>query len=1137
MARRFAPRPNGPRRAFLAACCAVILLFSSAPATTERIAAARQALRRAAHVYADLAPPDSQAEARTLAPAAPVEQEIAGGQTHSYRVALDSGQFLEVVVEQRGVDLWVKAYGPDGKQTAEANNQNDVRGRESISLIAAASGEHRFEVSAVRKTAAAGRYEIRVESLRAATPDDAARVAAERAYSEGELLRLNGRAESLREAATKYAEARRHWNSLGDRSLEAMAVYKIGLAHDLLSDYPKALEYYGQALEIRRATGNRRGEGQALSSIGVVYAALGDYPKALEHYQQALAIQREAGDRAAEAAVLHSTGTLYWRQGEPQKALEYYNQALALRREADDLRGEGETLIGIGATYRVMGETQNALDYYARALAIKRDVGDRRGAAITLHNMATAYSTLGDFEKALEHFAHSLALRRETGDRAGEGHVLAGMGTAYRFLGDTGKAMENYSQALSIARAVRNRSGEADVLGDMARTHELAGETEKAAELYRQALILQREIGNRRGETFVLSRLGMAHVAAGEPEKGLGYFAEALTLMRAMKDRNGEAEALMGVARAEASRGDLAAARRAAEASLELTELLRTRVAQQELRTTYLALKEADYKFYIDVLMRLHAQQPGAGFDAEALLASERGRARSLLEILAEARADIREGADPSLLERERDLQRRINTKAVHHAQLFGGKNAQQAEAVAKEIDSLLAEYQQVRAEIRRRSPRYAALAQPSPLTADEIRREVLDPETLLLEYSLGAERSFLWAVTHNSLTSHVLPGRVEVERAARRVYDLLTARNQHPAGETPAQRSARLERADAEYAEAASALSRMVLGPVAAQLGTKRLVVVGEGALQYVPFGALPAPASSGGPKKAGSAYRPLVADHEIVALPSASVVAVLRRELKGRAPAHRSVAVLADPVFRGDDPRIMSARMKVKGEAGATPQEAVATIRPSSGLERAARETGVSEFGRLRFSRQEAEAIAALAPPDGTLKAVDFAASRATATSPELARYRVLHFATHGLLNSQRPELSGVVLSLVDEQGQPQDGFLRLHEIYNLRLGAELVVLSACRTALGREVRGEGLIGLTRGFMYAGAPRVVASLWGIDDRATAELMRRFYEGVLKGGQRPAAALRAAQVSMWKEGRWRSPHYWAGFVALGEWR
>ena len=171
------------------------------------------------------------------------------------------------------------------------------------------------------------------------------------------------------------------------------------------------------------------------------------------------------------------------------------------------------------------------------------------------------------------------------------------------------------------------------------------------------------------------------------------------------------------------------------------------------------------------------------------------------------------------------------------------------------------------------------------------------------------------------------------------------------------------------------------------------------------------------------------------------------------------------------------------------------------------------------------------------GPAPALDFDASRATVMSPDFGNYRIVHFATHSLLNNEHPELSGVVLSLVDRAGRPQNGFLRLYDIYNLRLSSDLVVLSACQTALGGEIGSEGLIGLTRGFLYAGTPRVVASLWETDDRASAELMKRFYESMLTRNERPAAALRAAQISMWRTKGWDSPYYWAAFTLQGEWR
>ena len=323
----------------------------------------------------------------------------------------------------------------------------------------------------------------------------------------------------------------------------------------------------------------------------------------------------------------------------------------------------------------------------------------------------------------------------------------------------------------------------------------------------------------------------------------------------------------------------------------------------------------------------------------------------------------------------------------------------------------------------------------------------------------------------------------------------------------------------DGGAGEAASALASLVLAPASARIGAaRRVLVVADGALQAIPFGALPLGGEG-----------PLVTRREVVSLPSASVLAAIRAEVAGRRPAPREVAVLADPVFEAKDPRVHGRT----SAAGPVPAEART-------LERAIDDLGLrgGRVPRLPFTRREADAATGGTRPGAALRALDFAASRESAMGGALAEYRIVHFASHGLLSVAHPELSGIVLSLVDERGRARDGFLRLHDVYGLQMPADLVVLSGCQTGLGREIRGEGLLGLNRGFMYAGAARVMSSLWKVDDRATAELMERFYRA-LRSARKPAAAaaLREAQAGMAADPRWRAPYYWAGFALQGEWR
>jgi CHAT domain-containing protein len=515
--------------------------------------------------------------------------------------------------------------------------------------------------------------------------------------------------------------------------------------------------------------------------------------------------------------------------------------------------------------------------------------------------------------------------------------------------------------------------------------------------------------------------------------------------------------------------------------------------------------------------MSLHKQRPTAGFGLTAFEVSERARARSLIELLAEARADIRQGVDPSLLDQERSLQRALDDNASRHLQMVTDGKKAEAERIAKEIDELSSQYDRLKARIRSESPAYAALTQPQPIPVGQIQK-TLDENSMLLEYALGEERSYLWAVTRSEVSSFELPAKRTIEDAVRRFHDLLIV-NQAKPNETLEQRLQRIETANRTFPVEASSLGRTLLGPVAQQLGTKRLIIVPDGALQYIPFQALSVPQPSD--SNDGSA---LILQHEIVNEPSAATLMSLGDQ--ARKPAPQTLAVLADPVFEADDPRITS-----PGSKEATADTTV--------VKQALRDLESSFDGgripRLPATRIEAEGIMQLIPSGLVMKAVDFQASRATATDPGLANYAIVHFATHGLTNNQHPELSGIVLSLFDERGEPQEGFLRLHDIYNLKLPISLVVLSACNTGLGKDVRGEGLIGLTRGFMYAGASGVVASLWKVDDDATAALMTHFYRGLIEKGLTPAAALREAQLQMREQKRWRAPYYWAGFVIQGK--
>lgn len=1030
---------------------------------------------------------------------AKVEREIAGGKKHTYRITLASSQFLRVTVDQRDVDIFIKLIGTDGNQTAMAGNILDPMRTERLSFVAKDYGDYRLEVIANETEEIRGSYQLRVEPVRVATTEDKNLMQAENLCSEAEQLLAQGKAESIRQAIIKYEQSLALWQQAGDRRGEADAVQYLAVAHRRIGETEKAIEHLTQALSLYRAAEERRGESQVLQGLGLMNHLTGDVHKALEYYNQTLPMSREMGDRGGEATALNNIGGVYSYMGEQQKALEYYALSLPLHKTLGNKVGEATTLNNIGEIYRTLGEYDRAIEHFDKSLSLRRETKDIRGEGVTLNNIGLTYSSLSQYQKALDYLGQSLALRRTTGDRSGEAFTLNNTGFVYHKLGEHDKALEFFNQALKLRQAV----------------------------------------ADRRGEANTLHHIGSVYSSMGDTQKAMEYFNRALPLTQAVGDRIVETATLYSMARIERDRGRFIEARARMESSLAIIESLRSMVSAQELRETFFASKQDHYELYIDVLMQMSNIDSSASYMTGAFEASERARARALLDILTEARADIRQAVPASLIERERLLQQQINARERLRMQTAGRRNSEkQMQEAEAEIGGLLNQYKEVRVQIRAANPRYAALKDPQPLGLEEIQR-LLDHETILLEYSLGDKRSYLWMVTPTSITGHAIASRQEIEEAARRVYELLTARNQRLPLETSEQKRARIAKADDEYHSAASHLSRLLLAPVARELGSKRLLVVSQGALQYVPFAALlsiPSSATEAKDKGEGTkdSYKPLIVDHEIIHLPSASVLALLREDRAGRRQPDKSVAVLADPVFDPEDSRVAASLARIKNRQ---PNTSNAHSAVSLDLKRLSQDFGISGFRRLRFSRQEADAISALAAESHTLKAVDFAASRATVIGGDLSRYRIIHFATHGLINTQHPELSGIVFSLVDENGQAQDGFLRLHEIYNLRLNADLVVLSACQSALGKEVRGEGLVGLTRGFMYAGAGRVVASLWSVEDRITADLMKRFYSRLLKEGLRPAAALRAAQVEMFSHKSSQSPYHWAGFIIQGEWK
>ncbi|HEX7316926.1 MAG TPA: CHAT domain-containing protein [Pyrinomonadaceae bacterium] len=1113
---------------------------------------------------ATTAGPDSAREAdapRELAPGSSGARELDGATRHEYTIHLLAGQFLRLTVVKDDLNLAVKISDPSGQTTLELPGRTAVP--LSFSFVADSSGPYRLEVRSLEDESFDGRYELHVEGPRTATTHDRKAVAAVVSLAAAEKLRAEWQGPSLRKAITEYLNAYRLLKSAALPGEAAAALDGAGEIHFILDEYTRALGFFKSALDMRQGLHDREAELQSLNNVGYVYVYTGETDKAFGYFSRTLALAAGgathgsaraeaqannylgevyyargdlkaslgqfnkalgmwgvAGDRAGRALAQRNLGYTYADSGDLPKALDSFRQALSLYRAIGDRRGEALSETAIGTVFSFLGEKQIALDSHKRAREFFRAIGDRSGEAVTLNSIGRAFEDLNDPLTALDHYNLALRLLEENGNHGSEAVTLYYIGRLYHSQGDVERALDFYHRSIALSRSTGRGRVEAYGLLGVGAIYGSGGQGARALAQFKQVLQYYRSIGDRRGQALALNSIGYTNYLAGDKEQARANFEEALPFSLAAGDRGGEATILYHLARCERDLDRLDGALARMEESVRISESLRAKVTSQTLRTSYFASVQERYRFYIDILMQAHARQPDKGFSDAAFQISERARARSLLELLNEGRVDIRQGVDPGLLERERTLQRSLGSKAEYQMRLLSRDSGVEAAEVEGDLRRLTTEYEEVLSRIREQSPNYATLTQPPVLGLAEIQAELRGGDALLLKYTRGNEKSYLWAVSPTSVQTVELGKSARVEKMGRDLYALLSAR-QPVDGESLQDYQRRVEEADRQYGRLASELGETLLGKVTDRLRAKRLLVVLEGALQYIPFDALPVPSRAD-----GAGLAPLFLDHEIVNLPSATAMVTMQRAYAGRAPARRTIAVLADPVFDQDDPRVGA-----RGVAAVDAPPGADDV----GQQSAARTRGRAVFSRLPYSLREAQTIFAVTSHGEGLMATGFDASRETVMSADLGQYRIVHFATHGIVNDKHPELSGILLSMVDRNGRKENGFLQLHDIYNLRLSADLVVLSACDTGLGEDVEGEGFVGLTRGFLYAGSQSVVASLWKVDDRATAELMGHFYKALLQDGLPPPAALRAAKEAMWRQERWKHPYYWAAFVLQGE--
>jgi CHAT domain-containing protein len=918
--------------------------------------------------------------------------------------------------------------------------------------------------------------------------------------------RLNER--DLRSALRLLADSARQFASSGRLPEAAAARLEAGDVYFMMSSYPQALAAYRQALTMSEGRDDQRCA--ALSRIARTYANIGQRPQDAQRYaDEADTVCMTISDKKIQADAVEAHGETRFWAGNMTDAVASFTRARELASEADDRDGEelatimlsgaindpqeenrlawsalagsvesGNEYIAARAHWKlgffaaVEGNLEAARCHCESALPVFQRIGDKDNAAITLNILGLVARQSGDLEESLSDYRRARNDFASVHDDLGELESIKEIGEILLSQHKYGELGPLYARQLYLAQSTSNHGFLAWAFLDRAGVYERQHRYAQADEEYQRSLAEFRVADNPDGQSTAMERRASLQAEQSRYQQALDMLSEAQALSEQLSEIENVARIQYLRARIYLALNELEKARSEIEKTIAVIESQRLRIAKFDSRAQYFASVHEYYSLYIQVLMALDRLQPDQNYAHLAFEAAERSKVRSLLDLL---------GSSQQTLPCDR---------------LLAGD--------LKSVDS-----DQVPSDTRPQPDRH-------PVTLSEIQAEIGDAHTVLLEYALGEDRSFAWVLDGDSLTAFDLGSAAEISNGTRKFRKALLP-VEAKADEAPIDYLRRRAAAKSTLTRQSRELAKLLFGPVHLP-SQKRLVIVPDGPLQYLPFADLSVAEN-------GRAAVPLVELHELVMLPSASALVALRRAADARPRPADELTVFADPIFEPPGKPIPAA---VAGSPG---------FPRSRELTGALRDLRDSQWiPNLPGSRDEALAIQQIAGPARTRLVMGFDANREAVMDGSIARQRIIHFATHGMMDPRHPEMSGLVLSMFNNKGEYQDGYLRLSDVYNLKLSADLVVLSSCESALGRDLGSEGIMGLPRAFLYAGARSVLVSLWKVDDEATVPLMKIFYSR-LQRGEDPGRALRAAQLDMLKNTQWSDPYYWAGFVLEGDYR
>lgn len=1051
--------------------------------------------------------------APALLPGRPTRFSVGASHVRTFTLRLRKGEYVRVRIEQLHhlalVEL-ERAGRPPEMRFRDTGRHGVIR----ISLVAQSDRTYRFLIRPYERRQPASGL-IRVSRMRPASAAERRDASAEALYARAEWSRHRGGAASWPGAVKQYRRAAAAAAALGDVTLlRAALTGEARLELYQLNDYRAALPLARRAAALAGG-GDVPGQALAWKTLASAQAYLARYRQCVSASRRALELFRKSGDRYWQGIVLGNLAYAYWAMGRTGLALRTARESLAMARSVHDWFGVEFNLVALGGFHSARGEFNQSFDDYRRALAALRAHPYPDAAALAWTNLGELFEQVNDPGEARTSLRKALRLAAAAHDSATGLEVLSDLGDLSLREGDAHAALAYDRKGISRATALGLPRETSYLLTGQGEAYAALEDGSAARASFDKAIALARKVSQRGSEASAWLALGDEELTAGRAVAAQAAYRRALALCSAESDRPGMARALASLARVERHRGELRAARAHIERALGLIGSTRSTLAARELRTAYFTSQHAYYDLGVSILMQLADRYPGHGYALQALHIAERGRARTLLDALQRA-ARLPAGLVSAHLARAmRRNRQQLDAAYDRWRDLIQEPNAANAQftALRRRIETLERSGDVLEALARARNRRYAAVVDARPMSIARVRQRLLDAHTAILEYWIGAKRGEAWLVRDSGLSVLSMPPERVLARQVKALRDAITARTRSVAGESVAGRLARVDAADAQASRLAGVLGSEILPDARSLRGIRTLYVVADGPLFGVPFAAL----------RPRGGTRALVFGLAVVREPSISVLSALARN-SPRPPARpASVAVFADPVYTRNDPRF-----------GALIAQTDTSADSAENVVRWAPEQHIEDLPRLIGAREEARAIRRLSEDHAEVR-TGFAATVRAVRSTNWRHFAVAEFAVHTLLDAKQPQFSGLVLTLYHRDGRREQGVLWLRDIYSLDIPVGLVVLSSCRTLEGRDVPGEGLVGLYRAFLMAGAHAVLGSLWAVQDRPTGRFMTVFYRNLLRRGLSGARALRAAQLSFARSRRYSAAYYWAGFSIEGQ--